>query len=102
MPIFAVTYSYDPALAERRTELLSEHRAWLRTFDDDDRILGAGIFPDGSGSLLVLTAASLDDMRRGLAEDPFAVAGLVTQVDVREWSPNWGVLADRAAAGTSS
>ena len=93
MSIFAVRYSYGPGGAHRRAELLQEHRAWLKTSNDEGRVLGAGIFPDTSGALLVFEAESIDAMHRDLAADPFAKAGAILETDVREWAPNWGVLA---------
>jgi uncharacterized protein len=99
VPKFAVTYSYGPEAADRRAELLPEHRAWLKTIDDEGRVLGAGIFPDKSGALLVFEAESLDAIQRDLEADPFARAGAIVKTDIKEWAPNWGVLSRSISEG---
>ncbi|WP_164737292.1 YciI family protein [Georgenia sp. SYP-B2076] len=87
-----MTYSYGPEKAETRAELLDQHRGWLRRFDEEGRILGAGVFADKSGALLVLSAASLEEMEDELAKDPFAEAGAIHGTVVTEWTPNWGAF----------
>jgi uncharacterized protein YciI len=93
MAVFTVTNSYGPEAAATRAGLLAEHRAWLKRIDAEDRLLAAGVFADKSGSLLVFRADSSEALQRDLNEDPFAQAGAITATDVREWTPNWGVLA---------
>jgi hypothetical protein len=86
MSIFAVQYTYD----ERRDEqdaVRPEHRAYLRSLAEDDRLLASGPWADGpSGALLVFQTpdrAALDDL---LGADPFAVAGLIASTTVRGWN----------------
>ncbi|MCG2624117.1 YciI family protein [Arthrobacter sp. I2-34] len=93
MAVFAVTYSYEPEAAATRADLFAEHRTWLSHIDAEDRLLGAGVFADKSGSLLVFRADSSEALEHDLNEDPFAQAGAIAVTDVREWTPNWGVLA---------
>lgn len=42
-----------------------------------------------NGSLLVVRAASIDTVRRYLAEDPYVLAGVYAHVEVRPWQ--WGL-----------
>ena len=42
-----------------------------------------------NGSLLVIRADSIDAVRRYLAEDPYVLAGVYAQVEVRPWQ--WGL-----------
>jgi uncharacterized protein len=101
MAVFAVTYSYGPEAAATRTDLLAEHRAWLSNIDAENRLLGAGVFADKSGALLVFRADSSEALHYDLNDDPFAQAGAIAATEVREWTPSWGVLA-HAAEGARS
>jgi uncharacterized protein len=96
MAVFAVTYSYGSGTAATRVDLLAEHRAWLSDIDAEDRLLGAGVFADKSGALLVFRADSSEALDRDLNNDPFARAGAIAVIDVREWAPTWGVLSQAA------
>lgn len=46
-----------------------------------------------NGSLLVIRADSIDAVRRYLAEDPYVLAGVYAQVEVRPWQWGLGQLA---------
>jgi uncharacterized protein YciI len=95
--IFAVDYVYDPAAADRRGELLEQHREWLRGIDHESRLVGAGVYPDGSGALLIIVNPDEAATRAELAHEPFARAALAERIAVREWRPTWGPVGEIAA-----
>lgn len=97
MNAYAVFYTYAAEHADERKRLLEDHRAWLRDFDDSDRVIGAGIYPDGTGALLIFLAEDRTTFEQELRKDPFANAGLVESVLVRHWTPNWGPVAEVVA-----
>lgn len=85
MTLFAVEYSYD-----QRTDLQDEvrptHRDYLRTLADRGVLHGSGPYTDGApGALLVFETADRAELDRLLADDPFARAGVIGAVGVREW-----------------
>lgn len=94
MKIFAVTYLYETASSELRAQRLAGHRAWLQEMEAQHRILGAGIFSDTSGSMLVVEAASAEEIEHALTRDPFVKTPGIAQVQVKEWTPTWGLLAN--------
>ncbi len=93
MPLFAVTYRYEPAQSEQREENKPAHRAWLAEQVGAGSIRSVGPFVDGSGALLVVEAADLAAARALVADDPHCLRGMVSAVTVREWRPVFGVLA---------
>ncbi|MFC8921780.1 YciI family protein [Cellulosimicrobium sp. NPDC057127] len=99
MPFHAVTYVYADRPADLDA-LRPEHRAFLRALHEDGTLRASGPLPATAdaraGALLVLEAASPDDVGRVLDADPFVRAGLVAERTVRPWSPVIGDWADRA------
>lgn len=98
MPVYAVRYCYvdDPAaLAAHRPE----HRAYLRSLADAGHLLGSGPFTDAPGALLVFTAPDVAKVTGWLAADPFALAGLVADAEVRPWEIVLGPWAAQSASG---
>ncbi len=94
MALFAVRYTYDDR-TDLQDELRPEHRAYLRGVADRGGLLGSGPFTDGApGALLVFAQPDRDALDAVLAADPFAVAGVVAEVDVRGWNPVIGPWAD--------
>jgi uncharacterized protein YciI len=93
MPYFAVTYAYRDAQTEERDANRPAHREWLSAQVDAGSVLTVGPFVDGSGALLLVSAADAGAARELVAGDPHALRGFVSDVTVREWMPVYGALA---------
>jgi uncharacterized protein YciI len=92
---YAVWASDRPGMLATRMRVRDAHRARLRdpgahpvkvvaggpTLDEADASM--------SGSLLVIEADSLGDVRAFLAEDPYQREGVYARVEVRAWQ--WGL-----------
>lgn len=85
-----------------RERVRESHRAHLRHPGEHKVkvMLGGPTLDETSvtmnGSMLVIEADSIEAVRRFLADDPYALAGVYASVDVRPW--NWGLGAPAAAA----
>ncbi|MGB3184407.1 MAG: YciI family protein [Ornithinimicrobium sp.] len=95
MTMYAVIYTYSDD-TESRDEHRPAHREFLGDLAVDGTLLLSGPFPDAepAGALLLLSAASADEVRELLREDPLQQQGLVALCDVREWTPVRGSWLD--------
>ncbi|EYT63704.1 hypothetical protein H483_0107210 [Dietzia sp. UCD-THP] len=93
MPLFAVSYRYEPAQTEDREANKPAHREWLSAQVEAGTIRTVGPYTDGSGALLVVEASEAGAARTLVAEDPHCLRGLVSDVTVRGWMPVYGALA---------
>ena len=82
---FAVTYHYVADILEKRGPHRPAHQERLRQAEAEGLLLAGGAFADPvDGALLVMRAGSADELRAWADEDPYAKAGLMTGVTVRE------------------
>jgi uncharacterized protein len=82
---FLVTYSYAPDMLERRQPHRPEHLARLQRAIDDGKIVFAGAFADPlDGAVIVLQAENEGEVLSWAGDDPYAKAGLLRGVAVRE------------------
>jgi uncharacterized protein len=82
---FMVVYSYPPDMLERRQPHRAEHLAHLQRGVDEGRLLLAGAFADPvDGGLLVVEAEDQGQILGWVASDPYAKAGLLRGVSIRE------------------
>ena len=92
---YAVWASDRPGTLATRMRVREAHRARLREPGAHPvRVVAGGPTLDASGasmngSLLVIQADSLDDVRAFLAEDPYQLEGVYARVEVRPWQ--WGL-----------
>lgn len=93
MTIFAVHYTYEPAKAAVRDEHRPLHREWLGEEFRAGNVLACGPYPDGSGALILIQAASLDAAEAFLANDPFNAHRAVDGIRVVEWTEVFGPFA---------
>ena len=63
------------------------HLARLETLDAEGRLLLAGPFTDGTGSLIVFTAASEAEAADWIAADPYVTAGVFRSFTIRPFHP---------------
>jgi uncharacterized protein YciI len=59
------------------------HLARLETLEQAGKLVIAGPFGDGSGSLVVFAADSIEDARAFAEADPYVIAGVFDAIDVR-------------------
>lgn len=88
--LFTVFATDRPGRAAVRAAVRESHRAYLRQAHPEGTlvVLGGPTLDDSAamnGTLLVVQAQSLDEVRRFLAADPYALNDLFENVEVREW-----------------
>lgn len=93
MPQFAVEYTYTDNSTQVRDEHRPRHREWLRGLYDEGTLLLSGPFADGTGGLLIFSAADADRLADLLQVDPFNEVGVVANVRIKAWSPIIGPIA---------
>jgi len=90
MKYFAVHYQY-PDGSDEIVRLRPEHRAWLSTLAETDRLVGSGPYVDGQGGALIVIrmsdTATLRDAEELMDNDPFTREGVLAGREVREWKP---------------
>jgi uncharacterized protein YciI len=89
MPRFAVFRSQGPGwrhdLPLREQPAFEEHRAFMNALADEGFVVIGGPLANGD-ILLAVDAASEDEIRRRLADDPWEEHGLGTVTSVVEWN----------------
>lgn len=89
MAIYAITYTYDPALASTITEVRPRHREYLKSVYDAGILLASG--PLGTdGALLIVRGEDAETAKAAIADDPFYEAGIITETTAQEWTPVYG------------
>jgi len=86
---------------QRRMESRADHLAYLGTLGDKVRIGGAMLSDDGDqprGSLLIIEADSIDEVRAIAEADPYNKAGVFSEVEIHPWRQAAGLvsIADKA------
>lgn len=80
-----------PGHLQTRLDNRPAHVEFLNRLNAEGRLAFAGPFlgDDGkpTGSLVVLSVASIDEAGALAADDPYAKAGLFAEVEIRHW--NW-------------
>lgn len=77
---------WDPEKPVREQAFWDEHARFVDALYDQGKILLAGPFADGSGSLVVLDAESPDAARAIFRDDPWAQRDILVAGDVKEWT----------------
>ncbi|MEA5454601.1 YciI family protein [Sinomonas sp. JGH33] len=95
MTVFAVEYLYDSSTAARRDEVRADHRGWLAGIAENGQLLASGPYEDGTGALLLFKADDAEALHALLAQDPFAVEGLLASSSAIAWNPVSGPLASQ-------
>ncbi|MQA85002.1 MAG: hypothetical protein GEV03_10350 [Streptosporangiales bacterium] len=83
MPKFAAQFRYLDK--ERRDEVRPRHREYLKGLFEQGKIVMSGPWADDSGAMAVFEVADEAEARELLAADPYNEAGVVGDLQVREW-----------------
>jgi uncharacterized protein YciI len=89
MPHFAVTYTYGVS-NDALNEVRPIHRAYLAKFLEQGILLASGPFVDAEGALLIMKADSVETIAELLDQDPFDIAGFISERAITEWNPVFG------------
>lgn len=97
MPLFVVTYDHPDTDGWARH--LIAHVGWLQDRLADGTLLASGPFTGSADhtALLIVAAADPADAHALVATDPFATAGLIANLAVREWDPIFGAFNARSS-----
>lgn len=93
MPYFVIFGTDKPGALATRTATRPAHREYLRNPGPHKVKLihgGPTLGDDGesmNGTLLIVEAATLDEVRRFAQDDPYRKADIFERVEIREW--NW-------------
>jgi len=86
---FAIVAADKPGMQALRAETKDLHRQHLDAGGSGVKVLQSGplLSPDGreQGSLIVVSAESVRDVRQFVEHDPYNRVGLFANVDIREW-----------------
>jgi uncharacterized protein YciI len=77
---------WDESLSIRKQHAWTEHAAFMDGLVADGFILFGGPVGDGQQTLHVVEAHDEDQVRRRLAEDPWARAGLLEVGSIQPWA----------------
>lgn len=81
--LFAIIGTDGPHGKARRPSLREAHLARIDALAAQGRLVLAGPFGDGSGSLIVMAADSLEEARSFAEGDPYVTGGVFQSIDVR-------------------
>ncbi|WP_062073256.1 YciI family protein [Demequina sediminicola] len=90
MTTWMIEYTYDNRASER-DELRPTHRAYLTKLAAEGSLAAFGRYTDEgpAGALLVGTTETRADIEALLDQDPYALAGLISDRRIREWPAVW-------------
>lgn len=87
MKTFLVTTHLVEGAAEKRAPFREAHLANLRRLHAEGHLLLGGALQNPlDAGVLVIRAATEDDARALLADDPYQTNGIWTKIAIREWS----------------
>lgn len=101
MPYFLATMTHPDG--EGWGQHVSAHVAFLNRLIDAGHILVSGPV-SGLGKragFIIMTVANISEARDLIAQDPFAVEGLIDELTILEWTPMFGSLSGTAPAVNS-
>jgi len=81
--LFVIIGHDAPDAKEKRPQQRPAHLAHLEPLVQQDKIVLAGPFTDGSGSLIVIEAESRAAVWEVVARDPYVVGGVFNRVEVK-------------------
>ncbi|MEU6699078.1 YciI family protein [Pseudonocardia sp. NPDC046786] len=91
MTTFAVLYTYTDD-DDRRFAARPDHRAYLEA-QPGLLVAGAWAPDEPAGGLLVFRAEDRAEVQAVVDSDPYTLAGVIADVQIREWAPPLGPVA---------
>lgn len=93
---YAVHYRYNED-TESRMAVRPEHREFLADLAEKGICLVAGAYAPSErpGGLLIFRAESAEELDALLVNDPYRRDGFVSEVEIVEWAPAVGPIADQ-------
>jgi uncharacterized protein YciI len=89
MPNFAVTYHYSDDV-ETVNEIRPIHREWLGEQLAAGKLLASGPMVNRPAALLIWNAGDIEELNALLDNDPFEIAGVITERTIEEWNTVFG------------
>ena len=87
MKTFTVVNRFVPDMETRRADYRPDHLTWLQAAAESGRVVMAGAVVDPvDHNLLVVRGEGPAEVRAWLLADPYAQAGLIHTVEVREYN----------------
>jgi hypothetical protein len=86
--LFALICTDKPNSSGVRAEARPRHLAYIEAHKADVKVAGPFTSEDGAsmvGSLIIIEAADLAAARAFAANDPYALAGLFSSVEIKPW-----------------
>ena len=76
------------------TETISQvrpsHREWLAGWLEKGVLLASGPYIDFPGALFIFKTDSIEELAHLLDNDPYEIAGLLTERTITQWNPVYG------------
>lgn len=87
MPLFVISWKDKPGSLPARTNAREAHLAYLKGLGDKIKLGGPYLDGEGqmAGSLIILEADSLEEVRAINDKDPYRLAGIVGDLDISAW-----------------
>ena len=89
MPNFAVTYHYSDDV-DTVNEIRPIHREWLGEQLAVGKLLASGPMVNRPAALLIWNAGDIEELNALLDNDPFEIAGVITERTIEEWNTVFG------------
>ena len=83
---------WNPELPVREQAYWDEHARFMDALFEAGTVILAGPFADGSGSMVILMAESVEAARAIFREDPWAQQDVLVAGEVREWTIFLGLI----------
>ena len=77
---------WNPDKPVREQAYWDEHARFVDALFDAGKVILAGPFADGSGSMVILAAESVEEARALFQDDPWAHQDILIAGEVKEWT----------------
>jgi uncharacterized protein len=77
---------WDSSLPVREQAYWDEHARFMDALFDAGRVILGGPFADGSGSMVILLAESVEEARAIFRDDPWAHQDILLADEIKEWT----------------
>lgn len=77
---------WNPDKSVREQAYWDDHARFMDSLFEDGKVILAGPFADGSGSMVILKAESEEVARATFQDDPWAQHDILVAVEFKEWT----------------